>query len=705
VAVIAMLFLVLLTTVTVAMFGMASGNVQSASNLSDVARAHGAAESGLRWIAFRFNEMARPHTTVGTITPAVMITLWPQIRQAIIDDMTTGPNRMTIASERQWTDTGTAVVSPPIGVEQSGATFTLDIRQTADPTVLLVTSTGMFGGTRRGASMTFKVNKQVKFAVVGRVPIQLGRNTIVEGPIAMATPNKFPPLLMLSDFTHFDDQLKQRCEEWNEFLQGTSIINSQPVPNHSGYDNRINVNNPQESMLAQNAGFEDINGDAFIDEYDLFVERFDSDGDLRITQAEFTDPSTGKLYEPDLFRAMDSIGAPMFSGDPVRMGFQDGVIDNSDGYAKLRGNAVLAVTAEAWEQNLAPQNLTINDMVQGTIAPTRPTDVAIEFGADPEDMIDLNPANFEQCANLFRNQSGSAGGAVVNTSTMKANTTLTAAMANGGTADERTPHGSTSWQATYRRPIFRNMTIRNCVIPKGLNALFDNCTFEGVTFVEGERNITTSSGTVTYDKTEGMNWSKRRVAGDSTFSNTKILLGSGTASSGQMITRGSQNGNNLRFNNCTMRGPVAGNYATAYTHFANSWEFTGATMFDNQWLDPTSGHATATIVSPQVNIELGSFTNPTAAPSTLLGVVVAGNIDIRGSSYVDGSIIVTGDGAGNTTLAYFGASDASTNPGENPEGGYGKLNIRYNPNRSLPDGIDLAIDLTPQQGTYCEVMP
>jgi hypothetical protein len=271
-------------------------------------------------------------------------------------------------------------------------------------------------------------------------------------------------------------------------------------------------------------------------------------------------------------------------------------------------------------------------------------------------------------------------------------------MANGGTANERTPFGSTSYQATYRRPVFRNMTLRNVQIPKGLNALFDNCTFEGVTWVEGERDITTSSGAVTQSPSEGMNWAKRKVSGDN-FSKDKILLSSGTPSSGQTITKGSQRGNNLRFNNCNFRGPVAGNYATAYTHFANSWEFTGATMFDNQ-VDQT-----ATIVSPQVNIEMGSFTDPNEAPSTLVGVVVAGNIDIRGSSNVDGSIIVTGDGAGNTTLAYFGASDSSTDPNAPmPEGGWGRLNIRYNPTRSLPDGIDIAVDILPQPGSYREVM-
>ena len=63
---------------------------------------------------------------------------------------------------------------------------------------------------------------------------------------------------------------------------------------------------------------------------------------------------------------------------------------------------------------------------------------------------------------------------------------------------------------------------------------------------------------------------------------------------------------------------------------------------------------------------------------------------------------MTGDGAGNTTLGYFGPSDSDTNPGAMPEGGYGRLNIRYNPTRTLPDGINLAIEITAQPNTYTE---
>jgi hypothetical protein len=255
------------------------------------------------------------------------------------------------------------------------------------------------------------------------------------------------------------------------------------------------------------------------------------------------------------------------------------------------------------------------------------------------------------------------------------------------TAAEQTPYGSTAWQATYKRPVFKNVHFVNVRIPKGMNALFDNCTFDGVTFIELQTNITNSSGQTTTNYNDGKTWAQKMTSGS--FSTNTVLTSSNST--------GYVQGNNLRFNDCTMNGPLASDVPTAYTHFANSWEFTGATTFNN------TADQTATMVCPQTNIEMGSFTDPSKAPSTLVGVVVTGNIDIRGSSVIDGSIIVTGDGAGNTTQGWFGPSDASTDTGSQmPEGGWGRLNIRYNPNRAMPDGINVAIDVLPDPDTYAE---
>jgi len=357
----------------------------------------------------------------------------------------------------------------------------------------------------------------------------------------------------------------------------------------------------------------------------------------------------------------------------------------------------------------------------------------VKFGANGNDLLDLDPANFEDAANQFKAKTGIAAGPTVravgrienailatadtaysipyvtvtnaggttmlvgelyakttfdaaNAAAVAAKKTAATGTAGGGTKDEHAPYGSTSWQATYRRPVFYGIVFKNVQIPKGINGLFYNCTFTGVTFVETERNITNSSGSVSTSPSDGSAFAQKMVSGS--FSNTTALTAANSY--------GFQKGNNLRFHNSTFEGPIAANYATAYTHFANSWEFTGATMFNNK-VDQT-----ATLVAPQTNIEMGSFTDPNAAPSTLVGVVVAGNIDIRGTSSIDGSIIVTGDGAGNTTLGYFGASDGDTSATAMPEGGFGRLDIHYNPYRTLPDGINLAIGVRPMVETYVE---
>ena len=679
-AVLAMLFLVIFSTLTLAMYSLSTTNMESASNLSNVERARAAAESGLRWISYRFRVMPRPKTTVGNIDATIANSLWNPLVTAIQTDF----NTLLTASERTLIVSGKSITTKAIAVDDSSARFQLTIRQhplvagdPLDQRYVRIASTGTYGGATRTSWMDFKIEKKVKFAVVGKVPVQLGRNTIIEGPVAMATAAKYPPILMLSDFTHFDANLKTKILNFETFLK----------TKHSGYDGRISVNNSSEYSQAQSAGYDDWNGDKYVDEYDLVLKQYDKNNDKAISAAEFTDPSTGKLYDQNLFNAIDSTGGPMYTGDVVRAGYNDGRIDNSDVYAKVNGQLLMATTQSGFTSWASGQGTTIYNYLTGPVVTNDPLATPVRYGVTDQDVFDLDPANFEQCTLNFRAKTGPENGATTSSSTLKVNKVIGASDANGGTSVERTPFGSTSYQATYGRPVFRNITFRNCRIPKGLNALFDNCTFEGVTFVDMTRDIT-SGGSVTTSSSAGSTWSKRMKPSQGSFANGTTLTSTNSY--------GFTDGNNIRFNDCTFRGPLAGGYATAYTHFTNSWEFTGATMFDNQ-VDET-----ATIVSPQVNIEMGSFTNPSLAPSTLKGVVVAGNIDIRGTSVIDGSLIVTGDGAGNTTLGYFGSSDSDTNPSALPEGGYGRLSIRYNPFRALPDGINGSVDITPQVDTYSE---
>jgi hypothetical protein len=686
-AVLALLFITLIAVLAVGLYATAGSNTQAASRHAQASSARAAADSALEWAAWRFAQMPLPLSSIGNITPDVALDLWPAIRTTIINDLQ--PMAST-GSFVTW-DAATSVLSTQsFRIDDSDTSVQVQFRQhpiPGDPTPLdarhiRVTAIATNGLAERRVSADFKIDKRIRYAVVSKTRIQIGRNVLVEGPMGMSTANRTPPYLILSDFEHLATALRNRIRAFQAWCE----------THRSDFDNRVRVGSAEYAAVLA-AGYDDVDLDGYVDEFDLFVDHYDNDGDGAISLAEFTDPVTGKLYDQNLFKAIDELGAPLYGDDVTRYGFADNKLDRHDGYAKTRGQISMAISQAGFNSAQATGGLTIFDNIRGTVIPDRSDQAPVKFNAS--DIFDLNPLNFEQCAANYRARSGTAAGTPTRSAGLIANTTLSLADANGTPIVERTPFGSTSYQATYRRPVFRNLTLRNVIIPKGMNALFDNCTFEGVTFIDSERNITTSSGSVSTDQGQGMSWAQRKVSGDN-FSKDKQLIGSGTPTSGQTVTRGSQLGNNIRFHNCTIKGPLANNYATAYTHFANSWEFTGATLFDNQTDD------TATIVAPQTNIEMGSFTNPGSAPSTLIGVVVAGNIDIRGTSVVDGSIIVTGDGAGNTTLGYFGASDSDTNPSAMPEGGFGRLNLRYNPHRPLPDGINIRVNLSPLAGSYRE---
>ncbi|HQY87693.1 MAG TPA: hypothetical protein PK402_03480, partial [Tepidisphaeraceae bacterium] len=684
----AMFFVVLVGTLAIALYSTSNTNMISAYRHADAARAQAAADSALDWFNFRLETMSLPVTSTGNITDTVADSLWPIIRTSITNDL---QSMATSGSFVTYNSTTNTLTTQSFKTSSDDAESRIEIRQhpldesdPLDERYLRITATGSSGLAERSVSVDFIIDKKIRFAVVSKTRIQLGRNVLVEGPMGMPTASLTPPFQILSDFTHLNSTLASRISSFQTFCEAT----------YKGFDNRIPVGSTAATQAAAQ-GFSDQDGDGYVDEFDLFLEHYDTNNDAAVSKAEFTDSHTGKLVDPNLFAAIDGLGAQLSDTDVMRYGYKDDKLDSHDGYAKVRGQVSMGITQNSWKDNLASQGKTIQDLIPGPIVPDRNDQAPVKFGATSSDIFNLDPANFELCAATYRTKSGTGGGTTKRITGRIENATLGTSDANGGTVTERSPFGSVSYQATYKRPVFKNLTLKNVIIPKGLNALFENCTFEGVTFVDTEATIKTSSGATTKSQTDGSSWAQRKISGD-TFSKDKVLISTGTPSSGQTISQGSKNGNNLRFHNCTIKGPIANNYSTAYTHFANSWEFTGSTLFDNAADD------TATIVAPQTNIEMGSFTNPDAAPSTLTGVVVAGNIDIRGTSVVDGSIIVTGDGAGNTTLGYFGSSDGDTNPTAMPEGGFGRLNLRYNPNRALPDGISLPIEISPVAGTYRE---
>src|SRR5688572_1215560 len=153
-----MLCLVVFTTLSFAMFNLSSLGIQSASNYSNVESARAAAESGVRWMEFRFRRMRRPRTTIGVITPQVARNMWPSIRQSIIDDL----NTLFDPAERPTQMVGGELVTSPIAIDQTPARFVIGFVQDAsDPRYIHVRSTGTHRSALRTVHMQFRIDKKV----------------------------------------------------------------------------------------------------------------------------------------------------------------------------------------------------------------------------------------------------------------------------------------------------------------------------------------------------------------------------------------------------------------------------------------------------------------------------------------------------------------------------------------------------------------
>jgi len=673
---------------SMAMFTMS--NVEVSAGHDQLVRAYAAAESGMSYLQLQLRQMPKPVTSAGVVDQTLARTLFSG-SGGIGDRVAAQFNGTTNLKGKTVLVSSTSIRIPPIALASStdASSFSLQIDQDqTDPRILHLTSVGKCGDITRAVSMSVTIEKRLKYAIYSNVAIQIGKNAVVEGDIVSTLTgfSKGPPVWLLSDMRALSSMssLDTDLQNFRNYIKDKN----------PSIDNRLDVRSTAAKNAAAAQGFYDRNADGFVDDWDLLLNRIDSNQNKVISSGEFVNPVTGQSYDAELFKLIDSLSPPLESGGATRSGYNDGQLDARDAYAKVKGSIKVGVTQKSWDDwskdtsssGGAKYGNGFREQFQGPIYSPDPTVPPVQFAIDQTDVPTILPSNFDTTA--YQNQTGSSAGTQSGTVAgghIK-NATITSAMANGGSATESTPFGSTSIQATYQRPVFQNVTFENVRIPKGLNALFKNCTFKGVTWVDLETNITNTSNQTTTDPSAGMTWSKRMVPGKGSFSSTTPLNATNSL--------GFQNGNNLRFDNCTFNGPVTSANPTAYTHFTNSWEFTGATYFNNT-VDPT-----CTILAPQTNIEMGSFSDPNSAPSTLVGVVVAGNIDIRGRSVVDGSIIVTGNGASNTTLAYFGSSDSASDPNAMPEGGYGRLYMRYNPSRTMPNGISLPISLTPTVNSF-----
>ncbi|MEY3025662.1 MAG: hypothetical protein RLZZ238_559 [Planctomycetota bacterium] len=772
-SVLAMLFLVIFGSLAAAMAIVAQGNLRTADSSLKVSRAQSAAESGLVFAQRRLEKQtARFVIAKGVVDPEFAERLWigswmgsdgavtvlpaagysapdspdgvaAAVRDAHLADASSFAPNAEHQGLPEILQDGT-LVTEPIRLEAGNDRlwFQLIYELVPGTSNVRVTSLGNDGDIRRTLSMQFRLGKRIEFAVISPNRIMIGKNVLVEGPLGTRygtnegelTPENGDPLVMRSDFRYLSDSLTTKIDNLANAVANFDIDG----------DGRLRPSHPSESQGLQGLGVTDVDGDQYVDDFDCFLSEYDADGDGNVVWDISRAAAAGIPTSTPEFAGIDDQLARLIDlakpdrnedgvvdGRDIRLGWSDGVLNVYDNYAKVQGRLVFGVEESAWE-SVAGEDW--RGIAQGPVRADL-NDTPVKFGASPEELRVVTTADFAESASWFSTS-------VQDNFTQQANAGVSA----GGTYTpaasapyEAVPFGSVAAYDYYRRPIYENMTFRDVRIPKGTNALFRNCRFEGTVYIETETGCTD----VNWNYTGAL---KQVTSGGSTtyelaFPGIESQLG------GQTLTDTRTISNSIRFDGCTFLGSIAGDTPGEYTHWRNKVQITGATRFyadpedPELALQPDGAELAAilesfgtdkldmlqrsSIMMPGWSIDVGNFSNEVSADPDLTarvklkGTIIAGVMDIRGTADVLGTMLMTfrpipGEGplhyngqpeAFNTTLGYFGTLDGDGEgalPGDSGFSGFGEIRLRYDPDAKLPDGIMWPASIDPVADSYRE---
>lgn len=743
-----MMFLVIFGSLAAAMAIVSQGNLHTAETHIKVNRSLAASETGMRMIMYRLSQATDTVLTrSGTVWDPAAGTYITTLNSSDLASDTSGmPVDVLLGkSDAIWAEVAATLASQfsgelhnqqepfidgdnvlhigPIAVAPAGPSFKATLTQhpilnedydsqyyTRPPySDMAVSSANPLDGrfvrvtveafdgipgnrVHRSISMDFQLVKRIEYAVLSRSRVMLGRNVMIEGRVGSTFTEtnlkQGHPMQVVSDFRGLSPELDAKLDA----LLGSIIEDDQDG------DNRLSIYNSTEVADYADPASYDIDGDGFITDYDFFLSHFD------------TSSSPGQVTLSELEAELDPLDAQQLMmlidtfGSPNRMGYNDGVLDKYDRYAKIRGEVHIAADKAGWEAGAAKATGAYQDHLQGPIVPGNGK-TPMNFQSSETGEYELNPEQFD--VSSFK--------ALANDDFL-AQASSNAANHDPGDPDSPKPLGrvvteAVPFQATYPydyydRPVYENMTFRNVKIPKGTNALFINCRFIGVTFIETEVN----------NNDPNFNYAGMQDAtGDQKHPDRFVEV------NGVEVYDTKTLANNIRFHNCTFEGGVVTDVPEEYTHARNKVTFTGNSGFDIENSTQLSTaekmlYQRSSLLAPHYSIEMGTFISPYDSSEViqLSGTIVAGLIDMRGQVNIDGQLLTTfepksdtGPVIGgtspqfNTTLGYFSAADGDLET-ELPENGLGVIHVRYNKDLPLPDGILGPVEAVPLWSTYFE---
>lgn len=773
-SVLAMMFLVIFGSLAAAMAIVAQGNLRTADSSLKVSRAQSAAESGLVFAQRRLaRECKRFIIEKGVVDAGFASRMWTgdftasdgaveilpadgftapanpaglggAIRDAHLADSSAFAPSAELAGLPEILESGTVIASPMrLEANVDRLWFQVMYELVPGTTQVRVTSLGVDGEIRRTLSLEFSILKRIEYAVISPNRVMIGKNVLVVGPLGTRygtepgelTAANGDPLVMRSDFRYLSDALTAKIA-----VLATAIA----VHDVDG-DARLRPSHPGESVGLSETGFIDLDGDQFVDDFDLFLSEYDSNSDGMVVWDEVRASAAGvdaggaefTAIDDQLARLLD-LAQPDRNDDgvvdsrDVRLGYSDGVLNTYDHYAKVNGRLVFGVTEDEW-QTAAGEDW--RNIAQGPVRAPR-DDSPAWFGADEDELRLVTTSDFAASSTWF-------AGSVLNNFNVQA----AAGDAAGGSIVlasvapyESVPFGSSAAYDYYRRPIYRDMTFRDVKIPKGTNALFINCRFEGTVYIE----TATACSDINWNYTGAL---KQVDQGGGVIGYQPRFPGIVSVMGGSTITDTRTQSNSIRFDGCTILGSIAGDTPTEFTHWRNKVQITGATRFYSDPDDPELALQLdgaelqnilqafgdekldrlqrSSIMLPGWSVDVGNFTNqvdadPDLTPRVKLkGTIIAGVMDIRGTADVLGTLLMTYrplPGAGalyyngqpeafNTTLGYFGALDGDGEgalPGIDGFSGFGEVRLSYDPHAKLPDGIPWPASVEAVPNSYHE---
>ncbi len=721
-AILAMTFLVIFSSLAASMAIIAHGNLTTADAHLRINRSLAAAETGMQFVTYRLGRVSHEVTTrIGDIDDETARALWEEsdtgIRDRLIDKFLDDDHLLGDV----WMDGNTLAIGP-IAVGPNAPQFTARLTPhplegenydgdyynrppywDMDPPVsnqhpldhrfirVEVTATDGSASSpiERTIQMDFRIVKQVRFAVLSQSRVMIGQNVQVEGPVGSRFTDTHlehgHPIHMMSDFWGLHPDLDETLSWYYDLVADYDV----------DFSNRLNLKRDirplDDEELMEQLEKLDVTGDGYVDDYDLFlhwmgVEPGDSDWEITAEQLASAMNLDDELAEQ--VRASELVDVLTDGGDAVLPG---------NIYHKLSGQVYLESDLSSWADGAAESG--VQHFFQGSIDPDH-RESPTTFGADEQLDLTYEPDDFD-------------------VATFRAMTSENAFYAEAGAEPdyyiwEQVPFGAAYPYEYYRRPVYENRTFENARIPMGTNALFIDCTFRGVTFVDTTRE----------NADPMFNYAGMLDKKDDDYVEKYPGLTAEVydpAAGGFIDVDDTRHfANNLRFHNATIEGILVGQTPKEFTHVRNKVQFTGRTKFE-----PEAEHLTAqeaalfrrsNILMPHWSVELGTFVSPydSGEQVDMTGSIVAGIIDMRGNINLEGSLITTfqpvedeGPVIGetspnfNVTLGYF-AREQGDMEAELPTKGLGAIRIRYNPEIPLPDGIKGPVQVMPLMQSYSE---